>query len=477
MTDLPTVVTRAGLQPQSPASIRQQLVAAVAATNPGYTDSLPGSLIEDVSSTDVAAIALCDQARVETVNSLTPYGANAFLLSQLGQIYIGPGSKPAVPTNTAVSVVFAGTVGFVIAAGFTVSDGTYQYVVQDGGVIGDDGSSDALFCLATVAGSWAVPTNTVNELVTSVPSGVDLTCNNPLAGVPGGDAETEESYRARVLRAGQAVTQGMASMLKTLVGEVSGVQQRLISVIQQSGGGWEIVVGGGDPYRVAYAIYTALFDVSSLVGSSLRVTNITQANPGVVTTDLNHGYATGQTGVEITGVVGMTAINAQEIPAITVVDEKTFSIGIDTRPYNAYVSGGVVTPNLRNVVVSLNDYPDVYAIPFVNPPQQTVAIALTWDTSAENFVSSAAVSQLGNPALVSYVNSIPVGAPMNLFEMQTAFQAAVASVLAPALLTRMVFAVSINGIGVDPSAGTGIIAGDPESYFLTSAPQVVITQG
>lgn len=477
MANLPTVVTKDGLQPQSPATIRAALLAAVAAVRPGYTANLPGSLIEDISSTDVAAIALCDQARVEAVNSLTPYGANAFLLSQLGQIYIGPGSAPAVPTNTSVAVVFMGPPGFVIGVGFTVSDGTYQYVVQDGGVVGEDGTSDPLFCLATIPGSWAIPTNTVSVLVTSVPSGVDLTCTNPLAGVPGADAETEESYRVRVLRAGQAIAQGMATMLKTLVGEVSGVQQRLISVLQQVGGGWTIIVGGGDPYKVAYAIFTALFDISTLVGSTLRVTNITQAAPGVVTTDLNHGYETGQTGVVITGVVGMVPINGAALPAITVIDEKSFSIGISTLPYPAYVSGGVVTPNLRNVSVNINDYPDVYSIPFVNPPQQTVAIALTWNTSADNFVSSAAVSQLGNPALVDYVNSIPVGAPMNLYEMQTVFQEAIASVLAPALLTRMVFQVSINGIGVDPSPGTGVIAGDPESYFLTSATEVVITQG
>lgn len=484
MANLPTVVTKDGLQPQSPAAIRTALLAAVAAVRPGYTANLPGSLVEDISSTDVAAIALCDQARIEAVNSLTPYGANAFLLSQLGQIYIGPGSAPAVPTNTSVSVVFTARdaddnllPGQVIAVGFTVTDGTYQYVVQDGGVTGADGQTDSLFCLATIPGSWAIPANTVNGLVTSAPSGVVLTLVNPLAGVAGADAETEESYRVRVLRAGQAIAQGMATMLKTLVGEVFGVQQRLVSVIQQVGGGWTIIVGGGDPYKVAYAIFTALFDVSTLVGSTLRVSNITTANPGVVTTDLNHGYETGQTGVVITGVVGMTPINGVALPAITVVDEKTFSIGISTLPYPAYVSGGVVTPNLRNVAININDYPDVYSIPFVNPPQQTVVISLTWNTSADNFVSSAAVAQLGNPALVAYVNAIPVGAPMNLYEMQTVFQEAIASILAPALLTRMVFEVSINGIGVDPSAGTGIIAGDPESYFLTSATEVVITQG
>lgn len=472
---LPTVITSAGLQPQSPADLREQLLALAAEASPGYTANLPGSLIEDISSTDVGALTLIDQARVETVNSLTPFGANAFLLQQLGQIYIGPGSAPAVPTNTSVQVEFFGDVGFTIPVGFTVSDGTYQYIVQDAGIIDSGGTSGLIFCLATIAGSWAVPANSVTQLVTSVPSGVTLSCTNPDPGTPGGAAETEESYRARVLTAGQAIAQGMPTMLKTQLGGVSGVQPRLVSVRQQPTG-WEIIVGGGDPYDVANAIFKAVFDVSSLVGSVLSVTNITQANPGVVTTDLNHGYSTGQE-VTMNGLVGMTPLNGVLTPPITVIDEKTFSIGINTIGYAAYVSGGTVSPNLRNVSVDINDYPDIYNILFVNPPQQSVSVSLTWNTSEPNFVSASAVSQLGNVALVNYVNSIPVGAPINLFEAQTVFQAAIANVLDPSLLTRMVWAISINGVPTAPTAGTGIVAGDPESYFLTTTSQVVIVQG
>ncbi len=70
-----------------------------------------------------------------------------------------------------------------------------------------------------------------------------------------------------------------------------------------------------------------------------------------------------------------------------------------------------------------------------------------------------------------------MGAPINLFELQEAFQLAVASILPAPFLTRMVFAVSIDGVGVSPEAGTGIIEGDPESYFLTDSTLVVITQG
>jgi hypothetical protein len=466
-------MTQAGLLPTPPATIRATLLANVAATNPGYTANLPASLVEDISSTDVGAVVLIDAAKVETVNSLTPLGANAFLLNQLGAIY---GVLQGAATNTSVLVVFSGPPGFVVVKGFTVSDGTYQYVVQDGGVIGASGQTVPLFAVATQSGTWAVPSGTVTQIVTSVPSAVSppITASNPFAGTPSAGPQAEADYRAAVLQAGIAPATGMATLLKTLLGQVSGVQPRLVSPLLVAGN-WEVIVGGGDPYQVAYAIYTALFNVGALVGSTLLVTGISNANPGVVTTNLNHGYATGQV-VNIAGANGIAGVNGVPLTA-TVVDQKNFSIGINTTLSGAWTSGGVVTPNLRNQAISINDYPDTYIVPFVVPPQQAVAMTVTWNTTAANFVSPSAVAQLAQPALAGYVNGIPVGLPINLFELQAVFQAAIASILSPQLLTRMVFAVSINGIGVAPSAGTGIIAGDPESYMFTTIAAITVVQG
>lgn len=469
---VPITMAASGAQPQTPASLLAQLLALVQASTPGYTAELPGILIEDISSTDVNAIALCDSFFVELINSITPYGANLFVLTQLAAML---GVQAGVNTNTNVYVVFSGPAGYLIAQGFTVSDGTYQYVVQDGGVIGADSQTSPLFAVATVAGTWAVPAGTVTQLITSVPAGISVTCTNPLAGNPSAGAQTTEDFRAQVLQANLAASQGMARYMKTLLQNVPGVQSRLISVRQSATNQWEILVGGGDPYQVGSAIFESLFDISTLTGSVMAVTEITNANPGVVTTLLNHGLATGATAV-LQGVVGMTPVNNVAF-VITVLTEKTFSIGVDTASYPAYVSGGVVTPNPRNQVVDIYDYPDTYAVPFVVPPLQTVAITLTWNTSSTNTISASAMAQAGGPALVEYINSIAVGQPINLFELQNAFQLATASIVPTQLLTRMVFAVSINGVPTSPSSGTGIIAGDPESYFETDLTQITIVQG
>lgn len=394
---LPTVITAAGVQPTPPADLRAELIALVSAEVPGFTADLPGSLIEDIASTDVGAIALCDSAKVDLTNSLTPYGANDQLLIQLGNIY---GPTINAPTNTSAYGVFNGPPGFLIAKGFTVSDGSHQYVVQDGGIIGTGGDTIPLFVIASLSGTWAVPANTINQLVTSVPLPYTVTVTNPLAGLPGAGQESYESYRARVLRAGLAASMGMARYLKTLLMEVSGVQPNLVSV-QQGIGGWKVICGGGDPYQVAYAIFTALFDISTLVGS--------------VTT-------------------------------------------------------------VRNITVSINDFPDTYSIVYVNPPQEVVTMAIQWRSTSPNFVDPATVAALVQATEVAYVNALSVGQPMNLLQLKDAFLSALPSSIPQSSISILNFAVYIDGVLTPPATGTGIISGDSESYFFSTAPGITVTQ-
>lgn len=473
MSDL--IITADGPQPQTPTDLNAQILALAQSLAPGLTVNLPGSLIEDVSSTETASLVLIDLARVETVNSLNPRTANLWLLTQLAQIYLGAGSTAAPPTNTSVFVVFNGTPGFTVGPGFVVANGSNQFTVQDGGIIATGGSTQPLFCLATVAGSFAVPANSVTTLGTSAPISVGLTVTNPLAGTPGGVAQTADDRRAQVLQAGLVASTGTPAYLRTLLRTVPGVQSRLISV-RVVGDAWEIIVGGnGDPYEIGYAIFRSGVNIATLAGSTIGVVSITKANPGVVVTDLNHGYATGQV-VEINGALGMTAVNGVPF-TVTVVDEKTFSIGVDTTGYGTYTGGGVVTPNFRNVVTSIDEYPDTYSIPFVMPPLQNVVMTITWNTISPNFVASVGVAQLAQPAIAAYVNAIPVSAPINVFELEDVFANAIASILPRVLLTRMVFTVSINGVVTDPGAGTEAIFGDPESYFVISSGDITVIQG
>lgn len=403
MADIPIVMSATGAVPTPPALLLAALIAAVAQTNPDYTANLPLSMLDDISGTDVAALVQCDSALIEFINSLTPYGANLFLLNQLGQIYIGQGFQQQAASNTSVFVVFTGTPGQFISAGFVVSDGVHQYAVQDNAIVESGGTSASVFCLALLPGSWAVPETTVTTIVTSLPSGVTLTVTNPSTGTPGGAAQTEGQYRAQVLQAGLSTAQGVPAFVKTQLQQVPGVQARLISMGPQSGGGWKVIVGGGDPYAVALAIFAGVGDISTLVGST--------------TTD-------------------------------------------------------------RNITVSIQNYPDVYPIIFVNPPAATVTMTVTWNTTSTNVVSPTAVAQLAAPALVAYVNSVPVGAPLNLLQMEQAFLSAVANLFQNgAAVTTLTFAVNINGTLTPPVSGTDIIITDPEAFFLAASTAIAVVQG
>ena len=72
---------------------------------------------------------------------------------------------------------------------------------------------------------------------------------------------------------------------------------------------------------------------------SVEITDITQANPGVVTTATNHGLTTGDQ-VTLVDVVGMTEVNGVTF-TVTVLTPTTFSI-VDTSGFTAYISGGRV---------------------------------------------------------------------------------------------------------------------------------------
>lgn len=391
--NFPVVIAASGLQPQAPASINQQIIAVATASSPGLTVNLPGIMIEDIASTDTAAVVVCDQAKVDTVNSLTPLAANQFTLSQLGQVYIGQ-AAPGLPTNTSVPVVFTGTAGYVISNGFLVGDGTNVYQVQGGGVIASGGISQPINAISLNAGSFGVPANTVTTLLTSVPSSVNLSVNNPSAGTAGNvTGETWASFRARVLQAGLAASVGTARFIKTLLGLVPGVASNLISV-QPATGGLRVIATGGDVYQIAYAIFMSVGDPTALQGSA--------------------------------------------------------------------ISSG------RNVTVSLIDYPDTYPITYVNTPQQTVTLVATWNTSLASFTGGGAFPSLTQPPLVAYLNALAPGQVINVMEMNAIFQQAISGVLNPKLLTRLVFAVSINGVLTQPGSGTYAVAGDPESNWFTA---------
>jgi hypothetical protein len=476
MAQLPIVMGPQGPIPQTPAALRQQLISLVSSKNPGYTANLPASMIEDISSTDVGAIIISNQFMIDLINSVTPYGANQFILNQLGiEIY---GIQPESATNTAVDLIFFGVPGFIIIPGFVVSDQVYQYICTDGGVINTNGQSLPIHAVATLSGTWPVPAGSVNTVVTSVPPNINLSVINPTDGIPSIGTEDVTSFRTRTLTAGLAASTGMDRYLKTLLWNVPGVVQRLVSVRQNiDTGRWVILVGGGDPYQVAWCIYYALFDIQTLERTAIEIFNMTNTNPILVTTVANHNLTTGMV-EKFTGITGgMSSLNEVQFP-ITALSPNTLSIPVDgtTMPYYSN-GGGILTPNPILQEIYLNSYPDSYLIPFLLPAQQLVTVVLVWDTDSPNYVSSSAISQAATPVIIDYINSLYVGiAPVNIYDMQALFIEAISNIVPSENITVINFTISWDNITQEAVPGTGVIYGDPNSYFYTTANNVFVNQ-
>lgn len=261
MPDIPVVISESGAEPNSPEELLAKLIEIVSEKVPDYTANLPPALITDLATTAVGALSIIDSAMVETINSITPYGANIPMLEQLGRIY---GVAKGRGSNTSVPVTFSGTPGFTIERGFRVSDGNQSYDTQTSTTIPASGQTELVYCVAINSGIWAIPAGTVTKIQSSIPEQVTLTCTNPVNGVPGQSEPEWASYRAQVIAAGMVTSVGTPTFLKSELQKVAGVRSNLISYKMIAPQAWTILVGGGDIYQVAGAIYRSIPDISTL---------------------------------------------------------------------------------------------------------------------------------------------------------------------------------------------------------------------
>jgi len=107
----------------------------------------------------------------------------------------------------------------------------------------------------------------------------------------------------------------------------------------------------------------------------LAISDITQANPGRVTTTLVHSLSNGDK-VNINFVVGMTEVNDTTF-TITVVDTTKFTIGVDTSGFTLYNSAGLV--QLEGAAPGFS----ISAITNANPAEVTMVLAHGLDDGDE----------------------------------------------------------------------------------------------
>lgn len=96
----------------------------------------------------------------------------------------------------------------------------------------------------------------------------------------------------------------------------------------------------GSPYA-GFTLNSTTGILTLTADSSVNISGISKANPGVVTTATAHNLTTGVT-VFLSGIGGMTQLNNRAF-VVTVLTSTTFSLnGENTSGYTTYTSGGTV---------------------------------------------------------------------------------------------------------------------------------------
>jgi len=164
-------------------------------------------------------------------------------------------------------------------------------------------------------------------------------------------------------------------------------------------------------------------DEALIVEGDIVITDITQADPAVVTTSGAHGYTTGDE-IFIFDVVGMTEVNAKSF-IITVLTGTTFElqdqdeVDVDSTGFTAYVSDGVsqkiveiaspyLERHLTDLKFSQNADTAYITHPFYEPRKLTRTSDILWTLSifvrtADPFTDQKVITNItqANPGVVT----------------------------------------------------------------------------
>lgn len=260
--------------------------------------------------------------------------------------------------------------------------------------------------------------------------------------------------------------------------------------LANTGGTW--AVPGGSVTQI----------ITSVPGSiTLSCTNVTAGVPGQSSQPLSSyrgqvmqaGMATAQ------GVPSFLRTLLQKVPgvqsnlisyrnisagkwALVVAGGDPYQVGLaaySAIPDISVLTGDVVESNghkPESINVTITDYPDHYNIPIVLPTSQMVTVILTWNTRISDLLDPDSVTASTSTKLVDYVNNVPIGEPINTYQIESLFLDAITPMASPTQISLLEISIGINGLVVPPREGTGLVFGGEYSYFSTNRSHVTVQQ-
>ena len=274
-------ITAEGAVLDNPEEIREKLMDEVKAKIPSFL-GLPAELQTNLIDSSVIICSHFDSALVDLFNSIAPYYANDLMLTQFGESF---GIKRIKKQAANISLTFSGEAGAIIPKGTIVQnmEGKQVFETDDDAVI--LGNGEALVHATSVDDiTDIIPKDTINQMVSEIVNVRAVT--NKTEGAQTIMAETTEEYRKRVQRGMRGNKMGSIDYAEERLLALKGVIGRMVSfkyttkkVGETITASVNAVVGGGDDYEVAFALFSSfvsplLFTSDPSDGDTNRTTTI-----------------------------------------------------------------------------------------------------------------------------------------------------------------------------------------------------------
>lgn len=258
-----------GVIKDSPTVIRERLLNKAIEEVEGFTN-LPSGIQNNLIDESVIIENEIQDMLSNVMNSISPSYANDFIVRELGEAFGLKIKDQALPNTT---ITFYGLAGVIIPEGLEVgnADGSKKFITTKSDIINTTGQV-SIYCEGADYYYTPTPANTLNILLNQV---LNVTsCTNLNDAVETTPAETISEFRSRFQTRALANRSGTVATLDNALREIEGTVDRLCtykaSQIVEKGVSkaiLEIIVGGGDDYSVALAIFNSILYPDILVSN------------------------------------------------------------------------------------------------------------------------------------------------------------------------------------------------------------------
>lgn len=253
-------LTSNGIIKDDPKAILDDLTNKASQQVDGFSN-IPSGIQNNLLQESVILLSKFQDMAANTMNGISPSYANDFLVLELGEAFGLKIKDKQLPNTT---ITFYGLPGAIIPEGIQVSnaDNSKTFTTTTSDIIKANGQV-SIYCEGADYYDNIAPANSLNVLVNQIQN--VSRCTNLNDAVGSTPAETISQFRERFQNRAMANRNGTIAVLTNKLKEIEGVQDRLCtykaSQIREDDyvkAVLEVIVGGGDDYSVAYALFSSI---------------------------------------------------------------------------------------------------------------------------------------------------------------------------------------------------------------------------